>query len=201
MRIGLNMSLTGAGAVSPLALYALGGLTPFFVNDADSAKYLDDLTGNKNLHDVWDNARTGAATCIDSDGSLKWGLHNLVDTRLNDGGQWTPTGVTVDTVDTAVEFITNGTYDTDISGWVAAGSGTLTWSSGEIDVSSPGSYIGRAEQSVLTEVGKTYRVSVGYTGGSDEGRVNVRENGGAFSFINGLTSSSTSAEDLSLIHI
>jgi len=77
MRIGLNMSLTGAGSVSPLALYALGGLTPFFVNDADGAKYLDDLTGNKNLHDVWDNASTREATCIDADGSLKWGLHNL----------------------------------------------------------------------------------------------------------------------------
>jgi len=62
---------------SLLAIYALGGLKPFFVNDANGAKYLDDLTGNKNLHDVWDNASTGAATCIDADGSLKWGLHNL----------------------------------------------------------------------------------------------------------------------------
>ena len=160
MRIGLNMSLTGAGSVSPLALYALGGATPFFVNDANRAKYLDDLTGNKNLHEVWDNASTGAATCIDADGSLKWGLHNLVDTRLNDGGQWTPTGVTVDTVDTAVELITNGTFDSDTDWTKDPLSGGTSWviSGGSASIDGTQTSASDIFQNISVEAGKTYAI-------------------------------------------
>jgi len=156
---------------SLLALYALGGLKPFFVNDADSAKYLDDLTGNKNLHDVWDNARTGAATCIDADGSLKWGLHNLVDTRLNDDDEWTPTGVTVGTVDPADELITNGTFDTgDLTGWTDAsfGTGTAVYNSGGVDLTRVDvSNEGQIRQSITTIVGNYYKVSYDRTSGTN----------------------------------
>ncbi len=106
------------------------------------------------------NASTGAATCIDADGSLKWGLHNPVDTRPNDGGQWTPTGVTVDTVDTAVELITNGTFDSDTDWTKDPLSGGTSWviSGGSASIDGTQTSASDIFQNISVEAGKTYAI-------------------------------------------
>jgi hypothetical protein len=60
------------------------------------------------------------------------------------------------------ELVTNGTFDTDISGWTDSGTsgGSISWNaSGALDVISDGVGIGHASQAITTVVGKTYVVS------------------------------------------
>lgn len=197
----------GRSSVSISLLSAAFGADVRYIFDLDAETASQEVSGTNDSGSV-ENLGDGEYLCtltVDATATVS----SACQYRLaNDAGATNYTGdgtsgiyvsqatVYESSVGPRAEHITNGTFDSGISGWIASGGGTLTWSSGEVDVSSPGGYIGRAEQVVPTEVGKTYRISVGYTGGSDNGRVNIRENGGAFTFIKGLTSSSTSAEDL-----
>jgi len=83
------------------------------------------------------------------------------------------------------ELVTNGTFDTDTTGWTGALGATLSIVSGALRVTEDGSdgSTSRAYQAITTEVGKVYRVSVDYvggTGGSGEVYINTSTNfGGA----------------------
>ena len=55
-------------------------------------------------------------------------------------------------------LITNGTFDTDVSGWTAGNGATLASVSGQIQITSTGSGYGQAIQAITTVVGKTYSV-------------------------------------------
>ena len=58
------------------------------------------------------------------------------------------------------ELVTNGTFDTDVSGWIAAQSGTLTVNSGRLEIAnSVGGSSGAAYQTIPTIVGRTYTAS------------------------------------------
>lgn len=57
------------------------------------------------------------------------------------------------------ELVTNGTFDTDVSGWTASSGKTIAWSSGELLMSVDYPTSGGAVQTLTTEVGKTYYFS------------------------------------------
>lgn len=58
------------------------------------------------------------------------------------------------------ELVTNGTFDTDISGWLALG-GSISWLNGKLLLTEDGAdgVSARAYQQITTEVGKVYRVT------------------------------------------
>jgi len=68
------------------------------------------------------------------------------------------------------ELVTNGTFDTDTSGWTdgSTGTGSISWASGEISISrgATSSDVGRADQSISTEAGKVYFISFAKTSGT-----------------------------------
>jgi trimeric autotransporter adhesin len=57
-----------------------------------------------------------------------------------------------------VELVTNGTFDTDVSGWTGGSEATLSQIDGRLRISEPTS-AGTAYQSFSTEVGKVYTVT------------------------------------------
>lgn len=67
------------------------------------------------------------------------------------------------------ELVTNGTFDTDLTGWTDAsvGTGTATWVSGELEiVRVDGSNLGFAYQDIACSVGDVFVISVERTSGS-----------------------------------
>ena len=63
---------------------------------------------------------------------------------------------------TGGELITNGTFDTDYSGWSAHSTATLTWVSGALQVDG-GASGGKAVQAITTVIGKSYVVECNVT--------------------------------------
>ena len=63
------------------------------------------------------------------------------------------------------ELVTNGTFDTDVSGWIpGTNGGSISWSAGEALVENDGtSYNMGVSAQVTLEVGKTYEISVDLT--------------------------------------
>jgi hypothetical protein len=62
-------------------------------------------------------------------------------------------------------LVTNGTFDTDVSGWTAS-LATLSVVSNKLRITNSGANYGYAWQSLTTEVGKTYVYSLDYTVGT-----------------------------------
>lgn len=64
------------------------------------------------------------------------------------------------------QLVTNGTFATDVTGWTALGTTTVTWdSSGALQAAeTSGGANGGAYQALTTVIGRTYRVSVDITG-------------------------------------
>jgi hypothetical protein len=62
------------------------------------------------------------------------------------------------------ELVTNGTFDTDISGWTTV-LGSASWSAGQISVARGGGGLGRVSAPITCEIGKVYR----FTGYQDKG--------------------------------
>jgi hypothetical protein len=62
------------------------------------------------------------------------------------------------------ELVTNGTFDTDISGWTTV-LGSASWSAGQISVARGGGNLGRVSAPITCEIGKVYR----FTGYQDKG--------------------------------
>ena len=48
------------------------------------------LDTSKTAHEIITSGRSTGQTVIDSDKKMKWALHNLVDTRLDDANEWNP---------------------------------------------------------------------------------------------------------------
>jgi hypothetical protein len=60
-----------------------------------------------------------------------------------------------------VELVTNGTFDSDVSGWTALNSATITAESGRLKVSPlAGNAYGAAQSDITLEVGKTYVLNI-----------------------------------------
>lgn len=63
--------------------------------------------------------------------------------------------------DLGSELISNGTFDSNITGWSVGSGGNLSWSAGALRVDNdPGDGFAGAHQTIATEAGKTYRVTV-----------------------------------------
>jgi len=66
--------------------------------------------------------------------------------------------------------VTNGTFDTDTSGWSSASAGALSWVDGRMRLEvADGDINGGASQNVTVEVGKVYQFSADVTNISDGG--------------------------------
>jgi hypothetical protein len=58
------------------------------------------------------------------------------------------------------ELVTNGTFDTDTTGWTAINSAILAWDDGKISVTRLISYTDTARQEISCTIGKYYKVTV-----------------------------------------
>ena len=75
---------------------------------------------------------------------------------------------------TGTELVTNGTFDTDATGWTEGNGATLSVVSNRLRVTNGASDFGYAYQALTTEVGKSYIVQLEYTAGTAAGyRVQV----------------------------
>ena len=68
-------------------------------------------------------------------------------------------------------LVTNGTFDTDTSGWTSGNSAALSVVSTQLRISNSAASNGFAVQSISTEQGKTYLISATVTAGSNNGRL------------------------------
>jgi len=164
----------GSGALmSPLRTTSAGVISGFLLNlngqNRMSAKW-DDY-GLK-IADLNDNDRAnGMVAHIRPEYNSGWMHGNCKGAFLSD----------TDTTDLdGTNLITNGTFDSDVSGWGAGNGATLTHQNngnpgGNINVASTGSSNGYANQSNTVVVGKYYIISFDhyYVSGNDQGYVNI----------------------------
>jgi hypothetical protein len=89
-----------------------------------------------------------------------------------------PTVAGANTTERGPELVTNGTFDSDISGWASGRSAILTHESDVLRVTnSPSISSGVADWALTTEIGATYEFEATMTASGDgaaSGRVNVR---------------------------
>ena len=95
----------------------------------------------------------------------------------------------LDRQDIGVELVTNGTFDTDTTGWTIsdAGEGSMTVTSGQLvlsnnDTNDPPVY---AYQGIATKIGSTYRVSADIVGGTSVSHAVYVHNSSSFGGIYG----------------
>lgn len=82
------------------------------------------------------------------------------------------------------ELITNGTFDSDTSGWSVNAAGVLTWvSGGTVTFQRVSSANDRFYQQVSVTSGRTYRIRLDYISGTDD--INFRLGTGAASLAYG----------------
>jgi len=92
------------------------------------------------------------------------------------------------------ELVTNGTFDTDVSGWSVQSNATAVVTNGEVQITGDGGYNDAIQQQVSVEVGKVYRVqAVGRKITSDM-RIQVREASNPYGTLSAKTFTSTSNE-------
>lgn len=59
------------------------------------------------------------------------------------------------------ELITNGTFDSNVTGWTAQSGANVSWDAGTMLVANtPGDTFSGASQTITTEAGETYRIRV-----------------------------------------
>ena len=66
-------------------------------------------------------------------------------------------------VEDGVELVSNGTFNTDTTGWTMNGGGSATVSSGQVQITNNGTTNDSLNQTVTTVVGKTYEISATIT--------------------------------------
>jgi len=72
----------------------------------------------------------------------------------------------LDRTDLGVELVTNGTFDTDTTGWTAGNNATLAIDTARLKITSDSGGNGYAYQGIATKIGSQYRVSFDYTTGT-----------------------------------
>lgn len=77
------------------------------------------------------------------------------------------------------ELIGNGTFDADVSGWAAVGSGVLSWSSGQLSIQTVASSSDSATTSITTAIGQRYIVKVSVDATPTSARVYVGNSPGS----------------------
>ena len=91
------------------------------------------------------------------------------------------------------ELVTNGTFDTDTTGWSASGS-TLSVVSGRLRVTAVSIY-GNAKQSFATVIGKTYKYSFGrFNGTAGANAIRIGTTSGGSEYINVIVTDETNLQ-------
>jgi len=132
MQIGLNMSLSGLRTLDPAA-----SVRALFTNDEPG---------------VWFEANDASTLFTDVAGTTPVTTPGDAVALQLDKSQ----GLTL-----GPELVTNGTFDTDVSGWDADANGTISWDNGTLKYTGTGAgpTFMDASQTLSTIVGQRYRVS------------------------------------------
>jgi len=93
------------------------------------------------------------------------------------------------------ELVTNGTFDTDTTGWGSIAGATLSVDTQRLKVENGGTPSGIATQSIPTTAGLTYVLSVDFAGGTTDGQVRIGSTQGAFN-IDVVTTGGTTAKQI-----
>lgn len=91
---------------------------------------------------------------------------------------------------TGTELVTNGTFDTDTTGWTAVDS-MLSVESGKLRVTNVGANAGYGHQAITTVVGKTYTLSFDFTQGTSSNAAIYVGNGPGSGALGGAITSGT----------
>ena len=147
-------------------------------------------TGISFHHPVPTNEASGLFANVTSTYNTGWMNGSIKGAFLSD---------TDDTDLVGSELVTNGTFDSDISGWtdISEGTGSIAWNaSGYIDLTTGADSAneGRAEQAITTVVGQTYVVQITRASGSS--MVNVGTSTGGQQLATTSTSASAAFETL-----
>jgi hypothetical protein len=121
---------------------------------------------------IWRGASTGLVALRHNAGTATSGMVNYINKDYNSG--WQPGDIrlaalsdtTAETLTASGELVTNGTFNTDITGWAkldsyGGGNGTIAWNAvGALDVTNDGSGSNHcvAYQAITCVVGKSYVV-------------------------------------------
>jgi len=97
-------------------------------------------------------------------------------------------------------LVTNGTFDTDTSGWTALDS-TLSVSSGELVITATTNGIAYANQSMSVEVGRQYVVSVDHKHGNISQDLLIGSTVGGSDLYNGPTLAADTTETITVVAI
>jgi hypothetical protein len=83
------------------------------------------------------------------------------------------------------EMVTNGTFDTDVSGWTnASGNGSVTWNAGRLSFTYASDALrARAQTTITTVVGKFYQLTF-QNAGTNNVDLNIGTTSGAFDVLN-----------------
>ena len=71
-------------------------------------------------------------------------------------------------------LVTNGTFDTDVSGWTTTGAASASVTAGEVTVTGDGAFDDRIQQNIATVIGQAYVVTAVARAGTVPARVSVR---------------------------
>lgn len=149
--------LTGLGDIS-------GDLATFRINGTQVAQNTGDQgTGNYLAYPLYFGARAGAYAPFNGyeDTSIIRFGPNLDDTTISKVESYvaskTPAAELL--IPAGPELVTNGTFDTDVSGWTATRSASLALVSNTIEVTGTGTTQSAASQGITTTIGETYVVS------------------------------------------
>ena len=122
----------------------------------------------------------GSSENIASSGSVDLGINSFTFVASSNanylyiGGRNDVTSLVIDNVsvrqvDSVVlgsELVTNGTFDTDTSGWLGLDSASLSVSSGALRVTNVGNFYGKATQAIPTIAGNSYVITFETIGGT-----------------------------------
>ena len=149
--------------------------------------------GNQGLAHLAENPTTPSNSMVNyttSDYSTGWMPGDIK-------GAWLASTDDTDLVGT--ELVTNGTFDTDTSGWGSFDSATLSVDTQRLKVENGGTAFGQGTQAVTTVAGKVYVLSANFAGGTGitKGQIRVGSTQGSAN-LGSAASVNTSAEELSV---
>jgi len=181
----------------PMALSApySGTSLPLSANDAIASRGWDGTNdaGSTQLSRILPNRinpQNGALAVITSTYNTGWLPGDIK-------GAWLSDTDPTDLVGSG-ELVTNGTFDTDATGWAALDS-TLSVSAGELVITATANSEAYATQTMTVEVGKAYVISVDHISGNASQDFLVGSTDGGAQLYNGPTISNNTTETITVI--
>jgi len=145
----------GSGALQSPLRSSASGVTP---------GVLVNLNGQNRISAKWDNYGLKIADLNDS--SPANGIVAHIGPEYNSGwmhGNNKGAFLSDTDIEDGVELVSNGTFNTDTTGWTVVGGGTATINGNQAQLTNNGTTNGSLDQTVTTVVGKTYEISANIT--------------------------------------